>query len=88
MNKQRRSYQRIYKSYKKDLDFNKAVVHNTFALPTLTFIVEISDWTSKELDQLDIKNRKTSECQVLFIPRVMLIGDNFAEKMGQDDTEL
>ena len=31
-------------------DFNKAVAHNTFAVPTLTSIVGTLDWTCKEID--------------------------------------
>ena len=35
------------------------VAHNTFAVTTLTSTVEILDWTCKEIDQIDIKTRKT-----------------------------
>ena len=35
-------------------DFNKAVAHNAFPVPTLTSTVGILDWTCKEIDQIDI----------------------------------
>ena len=35
------------------------LAHNAFAVPTLTSIVGILDWTSKDIDQIDIKTRKT-----------------------------
>ena len=40
-------------------DFNKAVAHNAFAVPTLTSTAEILCWICKEIDQIDIKTRKT-----------------------------
>ena len=41
-------------------DFNKAVAHNKSAVSTLTSTVGIEiDWTSKEIDQIDIKTTKT-----------------------------
>ena len=51
---------RIRKIWNSQLsDFNKAVAHNAFAVPTLTSTVGILDWTCKEIDQIDIKTRKT-----------------------------
>ena len=46
---------RIRKIWNSQLsDFNKAVAHNAFAVPTLTSTVGILDWTCKEIDQIDI----------------------------------
>ena len=51
---------RIRKIWSSQLsDFNKAVAHNAFAGPTLTSTVGILDWTCKDIDQIDIKTRKT-----------------------------
>ena len=41
----------------------------------------ILDWTCKEIDQIGIKTRKPSQCQVVFIPTTMLIGYTSTEKM-------
>ena len=49
-------------------DFNKAVSHNAFAVPTLTSTVGILDWTCKEIDQIDIKTRKTLAMSGSFHP--------------------
>ena len=68
-------------------DFNKAVSHNAFAVPTLTSTVGILDWTCKEIDQIDIKTRKTPQCQVVFIPTVMLTGYTSAEEMEEEVSE-
>ena len=63
MNKERVTKEyinRIRKIWNSQLSgFNKVVVHNTFAVPTLTSTVGILDWTCKEIDQTDIKTRKT-----------------------------
>ena len=68
------------------LDFNKAVAHNAFAvpptLPTPTSTVGILDWTCKEIDQIDIKTRKT-----LAISGI-LMGHTLAEKMAGKVSEL
>ena len=37
---------------------NKAVAHNTFAVPVITLTVGILDWTKEEIRQLDITTRK------------------------------
>ena len=51
---------RIRKIWNSQLsDFNKAVAHNTFAVPTLTYAMEILEQTCKEKEQIDIKTRKT-----------------------------
>ena len=49
-------------------DFNKAVAHNAFAVPTLTSTAGILDWTCKEIDQTDIKTRKTLAISGSFPP--------------------
>ena len=49
-------------------DFNKTVAHNAFAVPTLTSTVEILDWTCKEINQIDIKTRKTLAMSGSFYP--------------------
>ena len=63
MNKERVTKEyinRIRKIWNSQLsDFSKVVAHNTFAVPTLTSTVGILDWTCKEIDQIDIKTRKT-----------------------------
>ena len=60
---------RIRKIWNSELsDFNKAVPHNTSAVPTLTFTVGILDWTCKEIDQIDIKTRKTLAMSGSFHP--------------------
>ena len=40
-------------------DFNKAVAHNAFTVPILTSAMGMLDWTCREIDQTDIKTRKT-----------------------------
>ena len=51
---------RIRKIWNSQLsDFNKAVAHNAFAVPTLTSTVGILDWICKEINEIDIKTRKT-----------------------------
>ena len=60
---------RIRKIWNSQLsDFNKAVAHNAFAVPTLTSTVGILDWTCKEIDQIDIKTRKTLAMSGSFHP--------------------
>ena len=60
---------RIRKIWNSQLsDFNKAVPHNTSAVPTLTFTVGILDWTCKEIDQIDIKTRKALAMSGSFHP--------------------
>ena len=50
---------RIRKIWNSQLpDFNKAVPHDAFAVPTLTSTVGILDWACKEIDQIYIKIRK------------------------------
>ena len=92
MNKERVTKEyinRIRKIWNSQLsDFNKAVAHNTFAVPSLTSTVGILDWTCKEIDQIDIKTERPSQCQVVFIPRVMLIGHTSTKKMGEEVSEL
>ena len=60
---------RIRKVWNSQLsDVNKAVVHNAFAVPTLTSTVGILDWTCKEINQIDIKTRKTLAMSGSFHP--------------------
>ena len=66
------------------LDLNKAVAHNTIALPTLTFTVGLVKKQIKQTSKLE----KPLQYQVVFIPTVMLIGYTFAEKMGEEISEL
>ena len=49
-------------------DFNKAAAHNAFAEPILISTVEILDWTCKEINQIDIKTRKTLAMSGSFHP--------------------
>ena len=79
---------RIRKIWNSQLsDFNKAVAHNAFAVPTLTSTVGILDWTCKEIDQMDIKSRKTLAMSGSFIPTVMLIGYISVEEMEEEVSE-
>ena len=58
---------------------NKAVAHNTFAVPVITPTVGILDWTKEEIRQLDITTRKTlnytgnlhsrSDVNHIYVPR-------------------
>ena len=60
---------RIRKIWNSQLsDFNKAVAHNAFPVPTLTSTVGILDWTCKEINQIDIKTRKTLTMSGSFHP--------------------
>ena len=49
-------------------DFNKAVAHNIFVVPTLISTVGILDWASKEIYQIVIKTRKTLAISDSFHP--------------------
>ena len=60
---------RIRKIWNSQLsDFNKAVAHNVFAVPALISTVGILDWTCKEINQIDIKTRKTDAMSGNFHP--------------------
>ena len=50
---------RVRKKWRSELyGGNKAVAHNTFAVPVITPTVGILDWTKEEIRQLDITTRK------------------------------
>ena len=50
---------RTRKIWKSELsDYNKMLAHNTFALPSITAIVGILEWSIKEINDIDIKTRK------------------------------
>ena len=58
---------------------NKTIAHNVFAVPVLTPTIGILDWSKEEVQQLDIKTRKTmamagclhkrSDVERLYTPR-------------------
>ena len=58
---------------------NKTIAHNVFAVPVLTPTTGILDWSKEEVQQLDIKTRKTmamagclhkrSDVERLYTPR-------------------
>ena len=92
MNKERVTKEyinRIRKIWNSQLsDVNKAVAHNTFAVPTLTSTVGILDWTCKEIDQIDIKTRKTLAMSGSFHPNSDADRLYFHRKMGEEVSEL
>ena len=49
-------------------DFNKTVAHNTFATPVIAPTVGVIDWTIEEIDQLNLKTRKTLTFTSNFYP--------------------
>jgi hypothetical protein len=51
---------RVRKIWSSELsDRNKVIAHNSFAVPILTPTIGIIDWTIQEINQLDIKTRKS-----------------------------
>ena len=40
-------------------DYTKMLAHNTFAIPTITATVGILEWSIKEINDTDIKTRKS-----------------------------
>ena len=38
--------------------YNKVIAHNSIAIPVITSIVEIVDWTNDDINHLDMKTRK------------------------------
>ena len=64
-------------------DFNNAVAHNEFAVPTLTSTVGILDWTCKEIDQMDIKTRKTLTMSGGFHPESDAVRSYLCRKDGR-----
>ena len=53
-------YRRVRKIWKSELySKNKVMAHNTFAVPVLVPTFGILDWTKKEIEDIDIKTRKT-----------------------------
>ena len=74
---------RIRKIWNSQLsDFNKAVAHNAFALPTLASTVGILDWTCKEINQIDIKTGKTLAMSGSFHPISDADGLYFCRRYG------
>ena len=79
---------RIKKIWNSQLsDFNKAVAHNAFAVPTLTSIVGILDWTCKEKDEIDIKTRKNLAMSDSFHPNSNAGRSYFCRKDGGEVSE-
>ena len=53
------NYTRVKKIWKSEISsFNKAIAHNTFAIPVLTTTVGVIDWKIKEIKEIDIRTRK------------------------------
>ena len=53
-------YRRVRKIWKSELySKNKILAHNTFAVPVLVPTFGVLDWTKKEIEDIDIKTRKT-----------------------------
>ncbi len=53
-------YRRVRKIWKSELySKNKVMAHNTFAVPVLVPTFGILDWTKKEIEDIDIKTRKS-----------------------------
>ena len=61
-------------------DYNKMLAHNTFAIPTITATVGTLEWSIKEINDTDIKTRKSQQWHAVCTVIVMLIKFTLIEK--------